>query len=116
MKNALMFSLFFNCLFPIAMMAQLRTPENIPIVFYGRVIDQDSQPLAGAKVSLDVVISHFAANGTEQKLVTLETDQNGDFTVTGFTAHGIGNISVEKWGYELSQKTKRGYVFTVVPD
>jgi len=116
MKNALMFCLYFSFILPISARAQLRTPENIPITFYGRVIDQDGRPLAGAKISLVVVISHFAENGTEQKPVTLEADPNGDFTVTGFTAHAIDEISVQKHGYELSQKAKRGYRFGSIPD
>jgi hypothetical protein len=114
-KNALMLSLF-ACLFPIALTAQLRTPENIPITFYGRVIDQDGRPLAGAKISLVVVISHFAENGTEQKPVILEADANGDFSLTGFTAYAIDEISIQKRGYELSGRTKRDYRFGAIPD
>jgi hypothetical protein len=101
------------CLLPISVMAQLTTPENIPITFYGKVIDQNKQTLAGAKVTLEVVISHFDQNNTEQKPVELETDQNGAFTLTGFTAHGIDSLSVEKEGYELSKKTQRSYIYTV---
>jgi hypothetical protein len=103
-------------LLPISVLAQLRTPENVPITFYGKVVDQDGKPLAGAKVSLVVVTSHFAENRTDKEPVALETDQIGNFTLTGFTAYAIDEISIQKHGYELSQKVKRGYRFGAIPD
>jgi hypothetical protein len=39
------------CLLPISTVAQLRTPENIPIGFYGKVIDKDGNAVVRASVS-----------------------------------------------------------------
>lgn len=103
-------------LLPSAVLAQFRTPENVPITFYGKVIDQNGQPLSGAKVSLDVIISHFAENRTEEQRLTLQTDQNGDFQVAGLTAYAIAVQGIQKHGYELSQKVKRDYRFGAIPD
>jgi hypothetical protein len=103
------------CLFPISILAQLRTPANVPIAFYGKVVDQSGQPVESAKVSALLVISHFERYDTETQPVILETDQNGNFTLTGYTAYGVDRISVEKKGYELSKKTILSYTFGGTP-
>jgi len=116
MKYILMLIVCLTSMLPISTEAELRTPENVPITFYGKVVDEDGKPLAGAKVSLVVVTSHFAENRTDQEPVALETDQSGNFTLTGVTAYAIDEISIQKHGYELSQKAKRGYKFGSIPD
>lgn len=103
------------CLSPIPTRAHLRTPENVPITFYGKVIDQNGQPVEDAKVSLLVVISHLERLDTEQKSFNVETDQNGDFTVTGFIANAIDAVSITKEGYKLSTKAERTFVFGSIP-
>jgi hypothetical protein len=103
------------CLLPIPTMAQLRTPENVPIAFYGKVVDQNGQSVGGAKVSLLVVVSHVEQYDTETRPVTLETDENGNFTLSGYTAYAIDKIAVEKKGYGLSKKTTLSYVFGGTP-
>jgi hypothetical protein len=103
------------CLLPLSTMAQLRTPENVPIAFYGKVVDQSGQPVEGAKISALVVVSHIEQYDTEMHPVTSETDQNGNFILTGYTAYGIDKISVEKEGYELSEKTILSYTFGGTP-
>jgi hypothetical protein len=103
------------CLLPISAVAQLRTPENVPITFYGKVVDQSGQPVQGAKVSLLVITSHFERYDTEAQPVTLETDQNGGFTVTGFVANAVDAILIKKQGYELSKKATLTYVFGSIP-
>jgi hypothetical protein len=106
------FIVIIACLLPISVIAQMRTPENIPIAFYGKVIDQNGSPVVGAKVDLEVGIDHYELNTSEEKNYALESDQNGNFTLTN--AFGAGfDISIGKTGYELSQKTLRSYVYTV---
>ncbi len=99
------------CLLPISMLAQLRSPENVPIAFYGKIVDQSGQPVKGAKVSALVVNAHFERYDTETQPVALESDQNGNFTITGYTAYGIDKISIQKDGYQLSPKAVINYGF-----
>jgi len=94
-------------------MAQLRTPVNIPITFYGKVIDQNGSPVAGAKVDLKVGIDHFELNTSEEKDYTLEADQNGNFILTNAFGSGFDISSIGKTGYELSKNTQRSYEYTV---
>src|SRR5580698_1343256 len=91
-----------SCLFPISLKAQLRTPENVPIAFYGKVVDQNSQPVSGAKVTFDFTVSHMMEERAETTPMTLETDQNGVFALTGVTGYCIDKLSIQKDGYELS--------------
>lgn len=95
--------------------AQMRVPENIPITFYGKAIDQDGNPVVEATVNVSVVISHMDENRTESKAITLHTDENGKFVLTGVTGFGI-NIFIQKKGYELSSKAQQNYTFGFNPD
>ena len=61
--------------------------ENVPIAFYGKVMDQEGQPVPDAKVSIRLVITHYAENRGGQKDMVAETDQNGEFSLKGETGH-----------------------------
>jgi hypothetical protein len=86
--------------------------ENVPITFYGKVVDQDMQPVPKATVSFEAVSTHYAVNSSEQEQVTIETDRDGKFIITGINGHAIDKIDVTKDGYELSSKIKRGYLYS----
>lgn len=103
-------------LLPFSALTQLRTPENVPINFYGKVIDQQGQPVVGAKVSFDLLTSHIRQIRTSEKPMTLETGADGRFSLTGVTGYAIDQISIAKEGYELSQKAPRGFTFGLLPD
>jgi len=91
--------------------AQLRTQENVPVGFYGKVVDQDGRAVAGANVSLDFIVSHMDEDRTETKPFTMQTDQDGKFELTGVIGYGIDKFVIQKDGYQLSKKTLRSYVF-----
>lgn len=99
------------CLFADSGNAQIHKIENVPVTYYGKVIDQEGKPVIGAKVSFDFIISHMAENRTETTPMVMQTDEDGRFLLTGVTGYGIGKLSIEKQAYELSQKTSRSYVF-----
>jgi hypothetical protein len=104
------------CLLPTLSNAQQNipvNPVNIPINFYGKVIDQEGKPVVGAKVNLEVQANYFDENRSEQKQFPLETDQNGNFTLTGAYGAIVKVLSVEKEGFELTKKVKRGYSYTL---
>jgi hypothetical protein len=99
------------CLIAVASNAQMRAPENVPIGFYGKVLDQAGRPVIGATVTFDLITSHMAENRTETTPMTLHTDHDGRFALTGVTAYGIDRISIREDGYDLSQKASSSYVF-----
>jgi hypothetical protein len=103
------------CVVSVASNGQLRTSENVPVHFYGKVVDQSGQPVEGAKISLLMVISLVEQYDTATQPVTLQTDQKGNFTLAGYTAYGITKITVAKEGYELSKKTILSYKFGIIP-
>jgi hypothetical protein len=100
------------CLLPISAISQ--TAEgNVPIAFYGKVVDQNALPIAGATVKLKVITSHFATATTEEKEYPLETDANGAFTLTSAFGVSLFITSIQKPGYELSKKADLGYVYAL---
>jgi hypothetical protein len=79
--------------------------QNMPIEFYGKVIDQDSNPVPDAKV--DIGIRHWTMPDPAVLLAggdTIHLDQtsdaNGCFEFHGATGDGFG-IGITKDGYEL---------------
>ncbi len=104
------------CLMAVVSNAQLRTPVNILLNFYGKVVDQNGKPVAGAKVNLEAQANYFDENRSEQKPYTVETDANGDFNLIGAYGAIITVSSIEKDGFELSKRTERHYSYTVPAD
>ena len=61
---------------------------NIPIVFYGRVLDQDSKPLVGVEVNPEVtratnLVEHYSGTNAVTKCPTVITDTYGQFSLQG---------------------------------
>ena len=67
---------------------------RMPINFYGRVVDQNEQPVSAAKIHAQW--SDFSPNGASSEDTLSEA--NGFFSITGKTGRGI-TIRVEKEGY-----------------
>lgn len=67
---------------------------KVRIAFYGRVIDQDSQPVPDAKVVVRW------ANGTASR--ELFTDSQGCFSLSGMRGKLLSIRSIERPGYEVS--------------
>ena len=77
---------------------------NIPIIFYGRVVDQDSKPLSGVEVLSQVeratnLVEHYAHVDPVTKCTPVLTDASGRFTVQGPLGYHLSIISITKSGY-----------------
>lgn len=84
---------------------QYMESQNKPIEFYGQVIDQEGNPLAGASVRgevLHVKVIVPAPWGDEDQIIPIEqkTDATGRFEVQGLTGRGLVIESLNKDGYE----------------
>lgn len=73
---------------------------KMPISFFGKVVDQDDQPVEGAKVVLQW--TDMSAKGTSNR--TLFTDATGRFQLTGVSGKNLGVNQIFKEGYYLVTK------------
>jgi protocatechuate 3,4-dioxygenase beta subunit len=95
------------CLFAVGLMAQDEDPHvtgNVPITFYGKVVDQNNRAVAGVKVWLEYRVGYFTSptSGKERWLpVSLTTDTNGNFILDGVKGGFVQFSSIEKDGYKL---------------
>ena len=87
--------------------------KNIAIEFYGLVIDQDSNALAGVNVKVSVQ-QLTAPNPTAMELGATEvpferiTGPDGRFEISGLKGESLDLASIQKEGYE-AEPTKRGF-------
>jgi len=77
---------------------------NLPIEFYGRVIDQDSNAISGAKVKIGILhltLPNPLVPEFGSKNIQLEqtSDANGRFEFHGETGEGFG-VGITKDGYD----------------
>jgi hypothetical protein len=87
--------------------------KNSPISFFGKIVDQDENPVSGAKVSSTIrqwyVKSPVTlAYGAHFIPVETESDSNGRFEISGKSGDGFG-VGIVKDGYQLSPKAPRGF-------
>jgi hypothetical protein len=71
------------------------------IVLYGRVIDQSGSPVSDANVAGTIQVNNGIREGSDK--ISLSTDANGLFTITGYKGKGLG-IMIKKTGYALATK------------
>jgi hypothetical protein len=91
---------------------QALAPWYTPIEFYGKVIDENSNPVAGVSV-------HFRwATQTEDTAATTsttESDTDGLFSLQGKRGRSL-DVSVSKQGYYNSRRDKTGFLYALGSD
>jgi hypothetical protein len=83
---------------------------NVPITFYGRVIDQDGNGLSGAVAVLRAQQPYFdPAYIVKARYVNsnLTTDLNGRFFLNNLSGSGLDLVSLTMAGYELEPSAQR---------
>lgn len=88
--------------------------QNVPIDFFGKITDQDGNPVSGVKVQIKVrhwIVITPAAFGADAKMIPVatETDLSGCFEIHNVTGDGFDVESIQKAGYALSPKTPNGF-------
>lgn len=89
--------------------------RNVPIEFWGKVIDQADSPLA--EVSIEAQVRHWDYSlqlGTSEQTLTrkLLTKADGLFHVGGETGDDLVLNEIQKDGYELEPNAKTGFGFS----
>ena len=79
----------------------LATQNDIPIVFYGRVIDQFDDGVANAAVNFSIGV--YNGHESTEKRGQVMTDGNGFFKIEGYKGYNLG-IMPEKAGYVLATR------------
>jgi hypothetical protein len=88
--------------------------KNVPVDFWGKVVDQDGQPLSGVRVIMRVRQWFYDPNGGPGTLSPKReatTDAGGNFEWTGANGDSLELESVTKEGYRLSPKAQTGFVY-----
>jgi hypothetical protein len=92
---------------------QILEQKNIPITFYGRVLDQDGNGIAGVQIVLHVRQWHLDATadpwGNKFPKFERVTDSNGNFSLENTSGDSLSIESVSKEGYQLSPKAPNGF-------
>ena len=83
----------------VAMVEMILLKNYEPQDFYGKVIDQDGNPLPGASLSGELVLNDGSYGGTQVKKLNTVTDGNGLFEFTGIHGAGFG-VTINKSGYD----------------
>jgi len=86
----------------------LAQKSNRPIRFYGKVIDQNENPISGVKVTLGIRTAKEPIPGLVSDLFdypVVITDAQGRFSITDAKGALLTVKSLEKPGYEASPKT-----------
>ena len=89
--------------------------KNMPINFYGKVIDQDKLPVIGAKITIRVrrwQVSIPASVEATYAEHALTSDSQGNFQLIGQTGDSMELKLVDKIGYELSPRAVRSFVYS----
>ncbi len=99
------------------MMARLQEivkESDAPISFYGQVIDQNSQPVEGAKITIHIryydptmTKDHFQAT----KQIIVNTDRNGRFAIENARGSSLGVDTISKDGFEFTFPSNRNRGF-----
>ena len=95
-------------------MAQAIERTNVPISFWGKVVDQGQEPIGGARVRYNYSTEHSNAPGVawgQQKIHKNETitDATGIFAVSGIRGRTLTIESLEKEGYNYVSKEAQVY-------
>ena len=88
---------------------------NVPVVFFGRVVDQDKAPLAGVKVRASVRSWHVIAtpdgDATFARYEAI-SGSDGSFQINGGRGNALTIEALEKDGYEPESKALLGFGYT----
>lgn len=87
---------------------------NVPIKFWGRVVDQDGVPLSGVRIAYMYSIFHGNDQGVawvehEARRGETTSDSGGSFAITDLTGHDLTIESVTKTGFVYRQRSSLTY-------
>jgi|GEM_PF-5153527 len=91
---------------------------NVPIIFWGKVVDQNQRPLVGVKVSYSVRLMTISpAKFPEYRSDFYETftDNEGFFSITDKQGDSLNIEKLDMKGYQLSSRAERSFAYAQSP-
>lgn len=104
------------CFWGLPGSSQLRAPENVPINFYGQIMDQNDSPVVDAEIQVELIVSNMSEEKADRTVIHLHSARDGTFALTGVSGYAIDKLSIKKEGFELSKKVRKSYVFGLNPN
>lgn len=102
-----------------AQMKEIVEAKNVPIDFWGRIIDQDDNPIAGVRVVMRVrhweFIPAAGPTSTSPKVEVL-SNSDGRFEWHGQTGDSLAVEAVDKPDYKLSPRAPSGFSYGRSPE
>lgn len=88
--------------------------RNVPISYYGKVVDEDENPIGGVKVRYSVQSFYPlpVLPGAKSDFFDVVSDANGLFEITDHKGSSLGIDSLTKEGYKYSAKAGRGALYS----
>ena len=88
--------------------------RNVPINYYGKVVDQDEQPISGVRVrySIQSLYALPLLPGAKSEYFDVVTDASGFFVIEGHKGSALGIDSLTKEGYKYSAKAGRAALYS----
>ncbi len=82
---------------------------NVPISFWGKVVDQDGRPLDGVTVQYEYSIEHgnllgAAWSDQETRSGHVVSDREGSFSVEGLKGHALHILAIKHPNYQFREK------------
>jgi hypothetical protein len=89
---------------------------NVPINFWGRVIDQDGVAVVGVRIEYDYSIEHgnllgVAWSDQELRAGQAITDTDGLFSIQGLKGHALSILAIKHPDYQFRGKGALGFDF-----
>jgi hypothetical protein len=86
--------------------------DNVPLKFYGRVVDANGKPIPGARIQWQIrthnVLSLFGGNRNSTFTGATVTNVNGDFQIKGYTGNALWIMSIDKDDYKWLKRSGPG--------
>jgi hypothetical protein len=100
-------------------MKEIVETKNVPIDFWGRIIDQYEKPIAGVRIVMRVrhwELLPAAGPTSTSPRVELLSDSDGRFEWHGQTGDTLSIEAVEKADYKLSPRARNGFSYGPSPE
>ena len=83
-----------------------------PIIFYGKVVDQNGHPISHARAEFDVIDKFFESGSKYQR----ESDANGLFTISGIKGSVLTVVVAKEGYYYIHGKSNGSFGYGMGPD